>query len=162
MKLIVAVDKNWAIGNNNKLLTRIPEDTKFFRQTTTGNIVVMGKNTLLSFPNGLPLKNRTNIVLTTDQNFTAKDAIIVHSMDELQEELKKYNTDSVFCIGGESVYRQMLDMCDTAYVTYIDYSYDADAHFPNLDENENWELAQESDENTYFDIEYYFRTYKKK
>ena len=56
----------------------------------------------------------------------------------------------------------MLDMCDTAYVTYIDYSYDADAHFPNLDENENWELAQESDENTYFDIEYYFRTYKKK
>ena len=96
MKLIVAVDKNWAIGNKGDLLTSIPEDKKFFRETTTGNVVVMGKKTLLSFPNGLPLKNRINIVLTTDVNFTAKDAIIVHSLEELDEELKKYNTDSVY------------------------------------------------------------------
>ena len=100
MKLIVAVDKNWAIGNKGDLLTSIPEDKKFFRETTTGNVVVMGKKTLLSFPNGLPLKNRINIVLTTDVNFTAKDAIIVHSLEELDEELKKYNTDSVYVIGG--------------------------------------------------------------
>ena len=89
MNLIAAVDKNWAIGLNNKLLVSIPEDMKFFRKTTTGKVVVMGRKTLESFPNGLPLKNRVNIVLTSDKNYKVKDAIIVHSMDELLEELKK-------------------------------------------------------------------------
>lgn len=161
MNLIVAVDKNWAIGNKGKLLVSIPEDMKFFRETTTGNVVIMGKNTLLSFPNGLPLKNRVNIVLTSDKNFTAKDAIIVHNMEEALLELKKYNTENVYVIGGSSVYEQMLEYCDTAYVTYIDYSYEADRHFPNLDKNSEWKLTEESEEKTYFDVEYYFRKYEK-
>ncbi|MBQ3546513.1 MAG: dihydrofolate reductase [Lachnospiraceae bacterium] len=161
MNLIVAVDKNWAIGNKGKLLVSIPEDMKFFRETTTNNVVIMGKNTLLSFPNGLPLKNRVNIVLTSDKNFTAKDAIIVHDMEEALLELKKYNTENVYVIGGSSVYEQMLEYCDTAYVTYIDYSYEADRHFPNLDKNPEWKLTEESEEKTYFDVEYYFRKYER-
>ena len=161
MNLIVAVDKNWAIGNKGKLLVSIPEDMKFFRETTTNNVVIMGKNTLLSFPNGLPLKNRVNIVLTSDKNFTAKDAIIVHDMEEALSELKKYNTENVYVIGGSSVYEQMLEYCDTAYVTYIDYSYEADRHFPNLDKNPEWKLTEESEEKTYFDVEYYFRKYER-
>lgn len=162
MNIIVAVDKNWAIGNKGKLLISIPEDMKFFRETTTGNIVVMGKNTLKSFPNGLPLKNRVNIVLTTDKNFTAKDAIIVHDMEQALAEIKKHDTKDIYVIGGSSVYEQMLQYCDTAYVTYIDYSYEADRYFPNLDEAEDWVLTEESEEKTYFDVEYYFRKYERK
>lgn len=162
MNLIVAVDKNWAIGNQGKLLLSIPDDMKYFREMTTGNVVVMGKTTLKSFPNERPLKNRVNIVLTTDKSFSAQDAIIVHSVEETLDELKKYNTENVYVIGGASVYEQLLDYCDTAYVTYIDYSYAADRHFPSLDEKPEWVLTEESEEQTYFDVEYYFRKYERK
>ena len=93
MNLIVAADKNWGIGKDNKLLVSIPSDMKFFRQETMGKVVVMGRKTLESFPNGLPLKNRTNVVLTSDKNYQVKDAVIVHSIDEVLEELKKYDDD---------------------------------------------------------------------
>jgi dihydrofolate reductase len=159
MKLIVAVDKNWAIGKNGKLLVSIPADMKFFRETTTGNVVVMGKNTLNSFPNGLPLKNRVNIVMTTNRSFDGKGAEVVYSLDEVLEEVKKYDSDRVYVIGGASVYEQLLEYCDTAYVTYIDYAYEADRYFPNLDKTEEWKLEEESEEQTYFDVEYYFRKY---
>ena len=156
MNLIAAVDKNWAIGLHNKLLVSIPADMKFFREVTTGNVVVMGRKTLESFPNGQPLKKRTNIVLTSDPDYQVKDAVVVHNMDELHEELKKYPSDSIYIIGGESVYRQLLDECDVAHITKIDYEYEADAYFPNLDENPEWEITADSDEQTYFDLEYYF------
>ncbi len=159
MKLIVAVDKNWAIGKNGKLLISIPADMKFFRETTTGNVVLMGRRTLNSFPNSLPLRDRINIVMTTDQSFDGKGAVIVHNLEEALEEVKKYNTENVYVIGGADVYEQLLPYCDTAYVTYIDYSYEADKHFPNLDDSEEWKLAEESEEQTYFDVEYYFRKY---
>ena len=129
MNIIVAVDKNWAIGKENKLLVSIPADMKFFRSTTTGKVVVMGRKTLESFPNGLPLKNRTNIVLTKDKNYKVKDAIIVHSIEEALEELKKYASEDVYVIGGDSIYAQMLPYCDTAHVTKIDFGYEADAWF---------------------------------
>lgn len=161
MQAIVAVDSNWAIGKNNQLLVRIPMDQKFFRETTTGKVVVMGRKTLESFPNGLPLKNRTNIVLTRNKDYKVKDAIIVHDMDELHEELKKYNSDDIFVIGGEKIYEQLIDECDIAHVTKIDYSYDADAYFPNLDENPDWEITGDSEEQTYFDLEFYFYRYEK-
>lgn len=161
MQAIVAVDSNWAIGKNNQLLVRIPMDQKFFRETTTGKVVVMGRKTLESFPNGLPLKNRTNIVLTRNKDYKVKDAIIVHDMDELHEELKKYNSDDIFVIGGEKIYEQLIDECDIAHVTKIDYFYDADAYFPNLDENPDWEITGDSEEQTYFDLEFYFYRYEK-
>ena len=162
MNLIVAVDKNWAIGKNNELLVRIPADQKFFRETTTGKVVVMGRKTLESFPNGLPLKKRTNIVLTHDKNYKVPDAIIVHTMEELHEELKKYDSEDIYVIGGETIYRQLLDECDVAHVTKIDYAFDADTYFPNLDEMPEWEITADSEEQTYFDLEYYFYKYEKK
>lgn len=162
MNLIAAVDENWAIGKNNQLLVRIPEDQKFFREMTTGKVVVMGRKTLESFPNGQPLKNRTNIVLTHNKDYAVKDAVVVHSMDELHEELKKYDSDDVFVIGGEKIYEQLLDECDVAHITKIDFAYDADAYFPNLDQNPDWEITGDSEEQTYFDLEYYFYRYEKK
>lgn len=160
MNLIAAVDKNWGIGLKNQLLVRIPEDMKHFRRMTTGKVVVMGRKTLESFPGGQPLSNRTNIVLTADKNYRVKNAIVVHDMEELFIELKLYKSEDIFVIGGESIYHQLLDHCDTAYITKIDYEYQADVWFPNLDELQQWELTEESEEQTYFDLEYYFLKYQ--
>ncbi len=162
MNLIVAVDKNWAIGKNNKLLVSIPSDMKFFRETTKDKIVVMGRKTLESFPNGLPLKNRVNIVLTKNKNYQKKDAIIVHDMEELMEELKNYPSEDIYVIGGDSIYKQLLPYCDLAHVTKIDHAYEADSYFPNLDELDDWYVAADSEEQTYFDLEFHFVMYKKK
>lgn len=162
MNLIAAADKNWGIGRDNRLLVRIPEDMKFFQKMTTGKVVVVGRKTLETFPGGQPLKNRTNIVLTSSPDFKAKGAAVAHSMEELLRELEKYDSRDIYIAGGESVYRQMADLCDTAYITKIEYEYQADAWFPNLDEKEEWELTKDSEEQTYFDLEYYFLKYEKK
>ena len=87
MNIIAAVDKNWAIGYQNELLVRIPNDHKHFREETTGKVVVLGRKTLETFPQGLPLKNRTNIILSRNPEYKVKDAIIVHSTEELKKEL---------------------------------------------------------------------------
>ncbi len=161
MNLIVAVDKNWAIGNGNKLLVSIPQDMKFFRETTMGKVVVMGRKTLESFPGGQPLKKRTNIVITRDKNYDVKDAIVVHSVEEALEELKQFNEEEIYVIGGESIYRQMLPYCKVAHVTKIDHAYEADTYFPNLDEMEEWVVTGVSDEQTYFNLEYEFVRYER-
>jgi len=161
MNLIVAVDKNWAIGKENKLLVSIPQDMKFFRETTMGKVVVMGRKTLESFPGGQPLKKRTNIVITRDKNYIVKDAIVVHSVEEALEELKNYNSEDVYVIGGDSIYRQMLPYCELAHVTKINHAYEADTYFPNLDEKEEWLVTGVSDEQTYFDLEYEFVRYER-
>ncbi len=162
MNLIVAVDKNWAIGNKNKLLVSIPNDMKNFRKTTTGNVIIMGRKTLESFPQSQPLANRVNIVLTANQNYKVNGATIVHSLDELMEELKQYTEQEIYVIGGESIYRQLLPYCKKAIVTKIDEAYEADTYFPNLDDMEEWQVVEESEEQTYFDICYTFVTYEKK
>ena len=162
MNAIVAADKNWGIGYKNTLLISIPSDMKFFRQTTMNHVVVMGRKTLESFPNGLPLAKRTNIVLTRDQDYKVKGAILVHSEEELLEELKKYEEDDIFVIGGGSVYEMMLPYCNTVYVTKIDFAYQADTYFPNLDEMPEWEMTEESEEQTCFDIEFAFTKYERK
>lgn len=162
MIAILSADKNWGIGLKGDLLVRIPNDMKNFRQTTTGNVIVMGRKTLESFPNGAVLPNRVNIVMTKNPAYQAKGAVIVHSEEELMEELKKYPDKKVYVIGGESIYRQLLPYCDEAYVTRIDYAYQADRYFPNLDEMADWVLEEEGEEQTFFDIEYYFNRYKRK
>ncbi|MDE7177877.1 MAG: dihydrofolate reductase [Lachnospiraceae bacterium] len=162
MNAIVAVDNNWAIGCKNNLLVRIPADHKNFRQETTGKVVVLGRKTLETFPQGMPLPNRTNIILSTNPDYKVKDAVVVHSRAELDEELKKYPTEDVYIIGGESVYRMMLPDCDVVHVTKIDHDYEADAYFPDLDQDEAWEITTESEEQTYFDLPYYFVKYEKK
>lgn len=162
MNLIVAVDKNWAIGYKNELLIRIPADMKMFRQETTGKVVVLGRKTLETFPNAQPLKNRTNIILSTNKDYKVKDATVVHSIDELLEELKNYDDEDVYIIGGENIYRQLLPYCNVAHVTKIDRGYEADAFFPNLDEDPEWEVTAESDEQSYFDTTYAFVKYERK
>ena len=160
MNVIVAVDKNWAIGKDNKLLVSIPADMKFFRETTKGNVVVMGRKTLESFPQGQPLQKRVNIVISQNENYQVKGAVVVHSIEEAVEEAKKYEGD-VYVIGGESIYRAMLPYCQTALVTKIDHAYEADTYFPNLDEDPEWEITGETEEQTYFDLEYVFQKYER-
>ena len=161
MKAILSADRNWGIGYQNKLLVSIPSDMRFFREMTEGKVIVMGRKTMESFPNGLPLKKRVNVVLTHDRSYQVKDAVIVHDKDELMEELKKYQED-IFVVGGGSVYELLLPYCDTAYVTRIDMEYQADTFFPDLDQDPEWELTEESDEQTCFDIEFTFTVYRRK
>ena len=162
MNLIVAVDQNWGIGKDNNLLVIIPADMKMFRQETTGKVVILGRKTLSTFPGGLPLKNRTNIILTKNKDFKVKDAIVVNSIEELLEEIKKYPAEDVYCIGGDSVYHQLLPYCDVAHITKIEFAYEADRFFPNLDEMPEWEITAQSEEHTYFDLEYSFVKYERK
>ena len=122
----------------------------------------MGRKTLESFPGGQPLKNRVNVVLTTDKNYKVKDTVIVHSVEEMVEELKKYDSEDIYVIGGESIYRQLLPYCTKAYVTKIDHAYDADTYFPDLDADPEWEMTKISDEQTYFDLEYVFAIYERR
>ncbi|WP_283682782.1 dihydrofolate reductase [Parablautia sp. Marseille-Q6255] len=161
MNMIVAVDKNWGIGKNNQLLVSIPADMKFFRETTSGHVVVMGRKTLETFPNGLPLRNRTNIVLTNNPHYHVKGAIVCHTVEEALEELKKYEDEEIYVIGGDSIYRQFLPYCKVAHVTKIDHVYEADAFFPNLDEKKEWVITGDSEEQTYFDLEYRFLRYER-
>ena len=102
-----------------------------------------------------------NIVLTHDKNFKAGDAIIVHSMEELREELKKYPSEDIYVIGGESIYRQLLPYCKVAHITKIDHAYEADTYFPNLDEMPEWKIVGVSEEQTYFNLEYEFVKYER-
>lgn len=160
MNLIVAVDSNWAIGKENKLLVSIPQDMKFFRETTKGKVVAMGRKTLESFPQGRPLANRVNIVISHNPDYQVKDAIVVHSVEEAMQESKKHEGE-LFVIGGESIYRAMLPYCNTAYVTRTDHVYEADTWFPDLDKNPDWQKTAETDEQTYFDLEYVFAKYER-
>ena len=162
MKAIVAADKNWAIGKGNDLLVKIPMDQKFFRQETSGHVVVMGRKTLESFPGGMPLKNRTNIVLTRRQDYDGKGALVVQSLEELLEELKKYPEDEIYVVGGGQIYELLLPYCNLIHVTKINFAYEADTYFPNLDQLPEWEVTASSEEQTYFDLEFEFLQYERK
>ena len=158
MKMIAAVDKNWAIGNKGGLLAHVSGDMKFFRTKTTGNVVVLGRKTLATFPGGKPLKDRENIVITTNRDYDAQGAAVVCSVEELLEYVKKYDSDSVYIIGGGTVYKQFLEYCDTAYITKFNKEYDADTYIDNLDEKDEWELTEESETFEEKGIEYKFCT----
>ena len=161
MNIIVAADSHWAIGNRNKLLVSIPNDRKHFREETTGKVVVFGRKTLETFPQGQPLQNRTNIILSTNRNFQVKGALTVHSVEELLKQLKQYRDEDIYVIGGSSVYRQLLPYCNVVHVTKIDHIYEADAFFPDLDKDPQWKLTEDSDEQTYFDLAYQFLKYER-
>ena len=164
MNLIVAVDQNWAIGNKGKLLVSIPSDMKFFREETSGEgkVVILGRKTLETFPGGRPLKNRVNVILTKNPDFKVDGAIVVHSVEEALEAVKYYEDEKVYLICGDTIYKQFLPYCNLAHVTKIEHAYEADAFFPNLDEMPEWQITGESDEQTYFDLEYQFVRYEKK
>lgn len=161
MNLIAAVDKNWAIGRRGQLLVSIPGDQQLFRQETVGKVIVMGRKTLESLPGGQPLAGRTNVVLTRDPGFQKKGCEIFHSLGEALEYLKQFASEDIYVIGGAEIYEQFLPYCDTAHITWIDYEYEADCWFPNLDRVPGWTVTAVSDEQTYFDLCYEFRRYEK-
>ena len=136
IKAIVHADREWGIGKNGDMMFSLPKDMKFFRETTTGHTVVMGGNTLRSFPNQKPLKNRVNIVLSRGQ--VRDDCIIVRSFDELKKEMKARKDEEIYVIGGGEIYKELLPYCDEALVTKVDAVGNADTFFPNLDEDKNF------------------------
>ena len=142
MRAIFHADREWGIGRNNDLMFCLPKDMKFFRETTKGKAVVMGLNTLRSFPEGKPLKNRTNIVLCPDD--LEENVIVVHSLEELFREVGKYPPDDVFVIGGASVYRALIPYCSEVLVTRVDAVGNADTFVPDLDADEHFRLTAES------------------
>lgn len=162
MNMIVAVDKHWAIGRDGQLLVNIPADQRLFREETLSKVIVMGRKTLESLPAGQPLYGRTNIVLSRDPQYRVKHAMVCHSVEETLKVLESYRPDDIFIIGGQSIYEEFLPYCHTAHVTYIDYEYQADVYFPNLDQMEDWEMDLETEEETYFDLCYTFRRYRKR
>ena len=159
MKAILHADREWGIGKSNSLMFKIPADMKFFKETTTGNVVVMGSNTLKSLPGGKPLKDRTNIVLYPD-GAKRDDCVVVDSLEKLFTEIKKFDSDEVFVIGGAMMYATLLPYCSEVLVTKVDAVGNADVFFENLDKNENFKLVYESEpvETNGFQIR--FTTYK--
>lgn len=144
MRAIVVVDEHWGIGKNNDLLFKLPTDMKHFRETTEGKTVVMGSNTLLSFPGGKPLKNRANIVLWPGGE-KREDCTVVGSLEELFGEVEKYPEDDVFVIGGAMLYRTLLPYCSEAIVTKVEADGGAEVFFEDLDALKNWCLVSESE-----------------
>lgn len=144
MKLIAAVSENWGIGKNNDLLFSIPKDMKFFRETTMGKTVILGRKNLESFPGAKPLPKRPNIILTRDKNFKVEGATVVNSIDELLA--MDFDKDDAFVIGGEEIYRQLLPYCDKCFITKVKETADADKFMVNLDEDADWKLTSESEE----------------
>ena len=139
MELIVAVYDDWGIGRDGTQPVALSADRKFFRQTTKGAMVIVGRKTLSDFPGGKPLPNRVNVVLTRGSVDT--DGVVVcHSPEEASEIAK--SAERAMVIGGGSIYRQMLPMCDTAYVTKVHATPESDTYFHNLDEDPRWELAE--------------------
>ena len=150
MDIIVAVDADWGIGKDGDLLQRISADMKYFREKTTGNVLVMGRKTLESFPNKKPLPNRVNIVLTKNKDYQAEGVVLCHDLAELPAVLKNY--------AG----KQVLPQCERAYVTKIYQTYPADTAFPNLDENPDWELEEKGEMQEEKGVRFSFDVYKKR
>ncbi len=160
MNLIVAVDEQWNIGKNGALLFSISRDMKFFRNTTEGNVVVMGRKTLESLPGGKPLKNRTNIVLSHNPEFEMEGVTVCHSLKELFEEIKQYEQKRVYAIGGGNIYRALLPYCRMAYVTKVQaVKEDADCSIPDLDEKDAWEISAQSELYEQDGLNFSFYTY---
>lgn len=161
MNLIVAVDENWAIGNNGELLEVISGDMRHFKETTTGKVIVLGRETLNTFPGGNPLKNRTNIILTRAKDFNPTNGIVVNSIEDLLQELKNFNSEDIYIVGGASVYEQLLPHVNTAYITKFHNEHTADKYLENLDLSPEWKLSETSEVFKENDVEYNFNIYKR-
>lgn len=158
MNLIVAVDENWAIGKGGDQLVYISADLKRFKELTTGHPVILGRKTLATFPGGKPLKGRRNLILSATPGYTVEGAEIFADADSLLAAA----TEDAFVIGGESVYRALLDHCHTAYVTKIHAAFPADRYFPDLDAHPDWTAQEEGETLTEDGISFHYVTYRKK
>ena len=144
MNAIVVVDKNWAIGKDNDLLVHLPGDLKYYKEKTTGKVIVVGRKTLESFPGGKPLPNRTNLVLTSNPDYKNPYCTVCLGKDQMDKQLEKYHTEDIFISGGQSIYELFLDQCQVVFVTKIEEEYPADRYFKNLDEDPAFKITWES------------------
>ncbi len=157
---IAAVSQNLGIGKAGDLLFNIPEDKKFFRRTTLNHTVIMGRKTLESLPGGKPFKDRNNIVLSRDKSFSCDGAAVCGSVEEVLALLK--NDEESFVVGGGEIYKAMLPYCGKAVITKVNSSPEAEVFFPNLDDDESWEMTEQSEEYDFEGLKYSFCTYVKK
>ena len=165
MTAIACVDLKNGIGKDGKLLISIPDDMKFFRETTNDSVVIMGRKTLFSFKDRMPLKNRINVVFTTNESLRSEyvnvdNIYFVKNIDALNKVLNKYNNKKVFVIGGASIYEKLLFLCDTCLITQVYKEFDADTFFPDLEKN-GFIRTGESEKYIYEGVAYKFLTYKK-
>ena len=160
MNLIVAVDENWGIGKDGELLARLSGDMKFFKNTTMGKVVVMGRRTFESIKKALP--NRTNIILTSNMDYDAPGCQIVSSEKALCELVSAYKDEDVFLIGGERLYRDCLCYCNTLYITKIFDAFEADRYMVNIDEMDEYEVTWKSEIMEENGTKYQFFKYERK
>lgn len=168
MNLVVAVDREWGIGNKGKLLAHVREDLRNFAKLTAGMVIIYGSKTLQSFPEGKPLRNRINIVVSRNPELEVPGALVAHSEEEVLEMAREYDDEYVFVIGGGQIYRMLLPYCDCCYVTKFDKSFEKDTFMLDLDENPDWQLVfrsptfktcEETDSEK--DMNYYFTKYRR-
>ncbi|MDL2314992.1 dihydrofolate reductase [Bacteroidales bacterium OttesenSCG-928-C19] len=159
LSIIVAIAENYAIGKNNDLLWHISDDLKRFKQITAGHTVIMGRNTWESLP-FKPLPKRKNIVLTSNKSLQYEGAVMVHSYEEVFNELTP--NEENFIMGGGKVYKDLFPYADKLYITWVYKPFDADTFFPEIDENE-WKIVEKSE--TFHDeksgLEYAYFTYER-
>ena len=159
MKLIAAVDEHWALGKGGDQLVYISQDLKRFKTLTTGHPVILGRKTMATFPGGRPLKGRRNLILSRNPDFAPEGAEVYPDLDSL---LAQAPEDSCV-IGGASVYKALLDKCDTAYITKIGRAWEgADAFFPDLDAGPDWEMAEEGEPQEHAGIPFRYVTYRRR
>ena len=159
MILIAAVNNSWGIGSGNELLYHIPADMKFFREKTKGNIIVVGRKTLESFPNGEPLKFRENVVLTKNTSYRKDGVTILHSAEEVLKYAEKHTDKEIYLCGGAQIYSLLLPYCEKALITKIDDCKPADKFIPNLDESDEWILTEQSEKISDAGFSFRFLTY---
>ena len=160
MNAIVAVDRNWGIGRENNLLVHLSGDLKYYKEKTIGNVIIIGRKTLESFPGGRPLPGRTNIVLSTDLDYAPEGCVMCRCKEDVLQAVADHDPDRVFVCGGESVYRMFMEDCSAFYVTKIDAAFEADTFFPDLDAlgyHVDW-ASEDREENGYH---YRFERYVK-
>ena len=161
MNAIVVVDRNWGIGKDGGLLVHLPGDLKYYKEKKIENHIITGRKTLESFPGGKPLPGRENIVLTRDPDYAKDGCVICHTVEEVQDVVREYDPETVFVAGGAEIYREFFQLCDVFYVTKIDAAFEADRHFPDLDDMD-LEIAWESEPQKEKEITYRFLKYVRK
>jgi len=160
MNIIVSVDENWGIGCQGKLLARVPGDMRWFRQHTMGKVVVMGDVTLRSLPQGKPLPDRVNVVLSDNEKLAMPGVQVFHSLPRLLTGLLQYRSEDIFVIGGAQVYKLLLPYCRYAYVTRFRSAFTADCWFPDLDQEASWQLEDVSPDYEHQGLKYRFTIYR--
>ncbi len=141
ISIIAVIDKNNAIGKDNKLLCYLPADLKHFKNLTSGHTIVMGRKTFESLPNGA-LPNRRNIILTRDKTYKREKCEIANSVDEVLSLCEE--NEEIFIIGGEQVYKLFIDKADKLFLTRVDHEFEADTFFPHFD-IKNWSITKKED-----------------